>query len=99
MSRVLKVTLLREGKPFRAGEFEVKDTDYATTMQHLAAFEMNRVKAEGWLSSFILARELSHLTEDMYKLAMVSSVWFLSEGIEEVEIPLSQDPAAKKGDA
>ena len=86
--RKLDVTVLKDGEPFLHGTFDVQDSDYPVVVKLLKEVEMTREQAASMLSGYMHAKEVGNVTEDMGKLAMISTVFMMEEGETAIEIPL-----------
>ena len=89
MPRTLKVTVLKDDQVFLNGTFDVSDRDYEIVEKLLPEVDMTHEQAASMLSGYMHARDVGRLTEEMGKLAMFATVYMLSEGETEIEIPFA----------
>ena len=84
----LKVTILKDGKAFLDGAFDVTEEDYTVVVDLMKEVQMAREEAASLLSGYMHAKDIGPVTEDMGKLAMFATVYMLESGETDIEIPL-----------
>lgn len=89
MPRKLTVTVLKDDEVFLNGDFDVSDADFDVVEKLLPEVEMTHEQAASLLSGYMHARDVGHVTDEMGKLAMFATVYMLSEGETEIEIPFT----------
>ena len=89
MSKSLHVSVLKDGAPFVAGDFDVDDADYATVAELLKEVAMERGQAASLLGGYMHAKDVGEVTEDMGKIALIAAVYMLEQGETSIEIPLA----------
>lgn len=87
--QTLKVTVTKDGEQFLEGAFEVTPENYQAVLAVLNDIEMTKGQAASMLSGYMHAREVGPVTEDMGKIALIASVFFLEQGETAIVIPLS----------
>ena len=90
--RVLKVGVTKDGEPFLNGDFDVTDDNYAAVKALLPEIQMTRPQAASILSGYMHARDVGAVTEDMGKIALIATVFFLEAGETSIVVPLEQKP-------
>lgn len=85
---ILKVTVTKDGAEFLDGNFEVSAENYTVVRGMLGEIEITRAQAASMLSGYMHARDVGPVTEDMGKIALIASVYFLEQGETEIIIPL-----------
>ncbi len=94
MAHELKVTVLKDGEAFLNGVFDVPEADYPVVAGLLKEIKMTREQAASMLSGYMHARDVGKVTEEMGKLAMISTVFMLEAGETEIQIPLETSVGA-----
>jgi len=87
MAYKLTVTVIKDGEVFLNGDFDVSDSDFGVVEKLLPEVEMTHEQAASLLSGYMHAKDVAHVSEEMGKLAMFATVYMLSEGETEIEIP------------
>lgn len=90
--RVLKVGVTKDGEPFLNGDFDVTDENYSVVQALLPEIRMTRAQAASILSGYMHARDVGQVTEDMGKIALIATVFFLEAGETDIVVPLEQKP-------
>lgn len=89
-TKTLKVVVTKDGAPFLDGNFEVTPENYAVVAGLLDEVNMTREQAASMLSGYMHARDVAPVTEDMGKIALIATVFYLEAGETEIVIPLSE---------
>jgi len=88
--KTLTAAVTKDGAPFLNGEFEVTPVNYAAVKDLLSEVDMTRAQAASMLSGYMHARDVGPVTEDMGKIALIATVFFLEAGETDIIIPLSE---------
>ena len=93
--KTLKVSVTKDEAPFLDGNFEVTPENYEAVKALLSEVEITRAQAASMLSGYMHARDVGPVTEDMGKIALIATVFFLEAGEDDIIIPLGdqQSPA------
>lgn len=91
--KILKVAVTKDGAPFLDGNFEVTPENYAAVSALLNEVDITREQAASMLSGYMHARDVAPVTEDMGKIALIATVFFLEAGETDIVIPLSEQQA------
>lgn len=86
--KTLKVAVIKDGEPFLDGTFEVSPDNYAAVIGLMGEVDMTRAQAASMLSGYMHARDVGPVTEDMGKIALIATVFFLEQGENDIVIPL-----------
>lgn len=86
--QILKVAVTKDDAPFLDGTFEVTAENYSAVKALLPEIEMTRAQAASMLSGYMHARDVGPVTEDMGKIALIATVFFLEAGETDIVIPL-----------
>jgi len=89
--RILKVGVTKDGAPFLNGNFDVTPENYASVKALLSEVDMTREQAASMLSGYMHARDVGPVTEDMGKIALIATVFFLEAGESDIIIPLGDE--------
>lgn len=91
--RILKAAVTKDGVPFLNGTFDVTPENYNAVKVLLGEVDMTRAQAASMLSGYMHARDVGPVTEDMGKIALIATVFFLEAGETDIIIPLSEQQA------
>jgi len=86
--KTLKVAVTKDGTPFLDGNFDVTPENYSAVKALLGEVEITRAQAASMLSGYMHARDVGPVTEDMGKIALIATVFFLESGENDIIIPL-----------
>lgn len=86
--KTLKVAVTKDEAPFLDGNFEVIPENYKAVKALLSEVEITRAQAASMLSGYMHARDVGPVTEDMGKIALIATVFFLEAGENDIIIPL-----------
>lgn len=89
-TKILKVAVTKDDEPFLNGNFEVTPDNYITVKDLLTEVDMTRAQAASMLSGYMHARDVGPVTEDMGKIALIATVFFLEAGETDIVIPLGE---------
>ncbi len=84
----LKVAVTKDGTAFLDGNFDVTPENYSAVKALLGEVEITRAQAASMLSGYMHARDVGPVTEDMGKIALIATVFFLEAGENDIVIPL-----------
>jgi hypothetical protein len=87
MPHMLTVTVIKDEEVFLNGSFDVSDADFDVVQKLLPEVEMSHEQAASLLSGYMHARDVGSVTEEMGKLAMFATVYMLTAGETEIQIP------------
>lgn len=89
-AKILKVAVTKDGEAFLDGNFEVTPENHAAVKPLLGEVDMTREQAASMLSGYMHARDVGPVTEDMGKIALIATVFFLEAGETDIVIPLGE---------
>lgn len=89
--KILKVAVTKDNAPFLDGAFEVTPENYNAVKALLGEVEITRAQAASMLSGYMHARDVGPVTEDMGKIALIATVFFLEAGEADIVIPLTDN--------
>ncbi len=89
--QTLKVTVTKAGEQFLDGAFEATPENYEAVKGLLSEIDITRAQAASMLSGYMHARDVGPVTEDMGKIALIATVYFLEQGEADIVIPLGDE--------
>lgn len=92
-TKILNAAVTKDGAPFLEGTFEVTPENYGAVKALLGEVDMTRAQAASMLSGYMHARDVGPVTDDMGKIALIATVFFLEAGESDIIIPLSEQQA------
>lgn len=83
----LKAVVTDGDMVFFEGDFEVSPENYSAVVPLLAQIDMTPDQADDILRGYMHAKDVGPVSEEMGKIALIATVYYLERGETEVRIP------------